>query len=57
MECMAVLERRNEIGDLAVDFGHGSHFLAFRDDFLKYADSNGDATDQDDHAECGVGDG
>jgi hypothetical protein len=54
---MAVLERGHEIGDLAVDFGHGSHFLAFRDDFLKYADSNGDAADQDHHAQGGVGDG
>ena len=52
---MAVLERGNEIGNLAVDSGRGSHFSAFRGNFLKYADSNGDAADQDDHAE-GEGD-
>src|ERR1019366_6041737 len=57
MESMAVLVRGNESGDLAVELGHGSHFLAFRGKFLKYADSNGDAADQDDHAQRGVGDG
>ena len=54
---MAVLERGNQVGDLAVEFGHGSRFLAFGGNFLKYADGNGDAADQDDQAQGGVGDG
>ena len=57
VEGVAVAERGDQVGHLAIERGHRRAFLAFGGQFLKDADADGDAADEGYQAQRDVGDG